>query len=303
MSLALSRSLRTHLIFGCGYLGRRVAALWSAQETSVIAVTRSPDHGEQFRRDGLIPHIADICDPASLRGLPEVDTVLFAVGYDRTAGRAQHDVFVDGLANVLTEIGARCRRFLYVSSTSVYGQQDGSWIDETSPCEPVQPGGVCCRDAEKLLPGSTASSHAVILRMAGIYGPGRLLSRVTDLQSGTPIAGRPETWLNLIHVDDAAQAVIDAAQTDRLCDAPRVLLVCDDRPVQRGEYYAHLARLVGAPPPQFDPDQPSRRAGGLNKRCSNRLMKSELGVKLRYPTFETGLPAALAATDELDLGL
>ena len=252
MSLALSRSRDSHLIFGCGYLGRRVAALWQRQNRPVIAVTRSPKRCEEFRRDGLMPHIADICEPETLRGLPDAECVLFAVGYDRNSGKTRQEVFVDGLRNVLTEIGPRCRRFIYVSSTSVYGQQDGGWVDETSPCEPMQPGGMCCLAGEKLVRDLIANSQAsttsaVALRLAGIYGPDRLLSRITDLKAGKPLSGKPEAWLNLIHVDDAAAAVIAAAEWNGPRSQERqfeVFLVCDDRPVQRGEYYSRLAQLA-----------------------------------------------------------
>lgn len=283
-----------HIIFGCGYLGRRAAKLWKSQGREVIVVTRSSERAEQFRRDGLLPCIADINQPQTLAQLPAADRVLWAVGFDRTPGQTQEQVFVDGLRNGLDHIGSRCRRFLYISSTSVYGQQDGSWVDESSPCEPTQPGGVCCLAGERLVQDRFSSmGSAVILRLAGIYGPERLLSRIADLKAGTPLAGSQAAWLNLIHVDDAASAVIASADA---ASPPNMVLVADDQPIQRGEYYARLAALVGAPPPRFDESQsPRRGSGGLNKRCSNRRLKAELGVTLRYPTIETGLPAALNA--------
>lgn len=281
-----------NIIFGCGYLGQRVAALWKNQGRDIVAVTRSAERAEQFRRDGLIPFIADINQPHTLAQLPAADRVLWAVGFDRTPGQTQEQIFVDGLRNVLDSIGARCRRFLYISSTSVYGQQDGSWVDESSPCEPTQPGGLCCLAGERLIQERcTSPGSAVILRLAGIYGPERLLSRIADLKAGTLLAGSQTAWLNLIHVDDAASTVIASSDA---ASPPSIVLVADDQPIQRVEYYTRLAAFVGAPPPRFDESQsPRRGSGGLNKRCCNRRMKDELGVALCYPTIESGLPVAL----------
>lgn len=278
-----------NVIFGCGYLGRRVADAWKKQGRNVVAVTRSESRARELAAAGLIPYVADVCDPASLANLPDADRVLFAVGYDRAAGRTQEEVFVSGVRNVVEQIGQRCQRFLYVSSTSVYGQSDGSWVDEQSATIPTQPGGKFCLAAESVI--RSGLSDASILRFAGIYGPGRLLARVADLQVGRELPGDSAAWLNLIHVDDGVAAVLGASDA---ASVPPIVLVADDRPVTRGEYYAVLVKLVGAPPAKFDPSQErSRGSGGLNKRCANRVLRETLNVALRYPTYESGLPAAL----------
>ena len=166
------------LILGCGYLGRRVAAAWLNQGDDVYAVTRSPDRAARWRSDGLRPMVADVCDVSSLDALPEVETVLYAIGYDRGSGRSQREVAVEGLRNVLPR--CHCRRFVFISSSSVYGQSSGEWVDETSPCEPTQPGGECCLAAEQLLREAfppTSGTSAQVLRLSGIYGPGRLPRR------------------------------------------------------------------------------------------------------------------------------
>jgi nucleoside-diphosphate-sugar epimerase len=289
-----------NLILGCGYLGRRVARLWQRRQQPVMVITRSAAKCEELRRAGLQCRLGDLCDPACFpQEFPDVDCVLFAVGYDRSPGKTQEQLFVDGLRNVLNAIGRKCRRLVYISTTGVYGQHDGSWVDEASPCEPSQPGGKCCLAAEELIGESLANGRlagsAVILRLAGIYGPGRLLSRVADLQAGKPLSGRPDAWLNLIHVEDAAAAVLCAERAER---PSAVYIVADDLPVRRRDYYSRLAELVGAPPPTFDSALPNRRgAGELNKRCSNQRMKAELGMALRYATFEVGLPDALCRAE------
>lgn len=286
------------LIIGCGYLGRYVAKSWLRNGDHVAALTRSASHAHELASMGIDPFIGDVCSPESLKSLPSARVVLFAVGYDRSSGRSQREVYVDGLKNVLDQVAPHCHQFIYISSSSVYGQSDGEWVDESSITEPVQPGGQCCLAAEQLIrefsceAKNLQSLHCFnILRLSGIYGPGRLLSRVESLRAGEPLSGRGDAWLNLIHVDDAAAAVT-------ACEGHRkpgeTYLVTDDRPIRREEYYGQLARLVSAPPPKFDDGEPSRRgSGGLNKRCSNRKLHNELLVQLRYPTIGEGLPQAL----------
>jgi len=285
------------LILGCGYLGHRVARIWQSGGLSVAAVTRSSQKAEIWRREGLFPVIGELGDPASFPQLPSAKWVLFAVGYDRQGGYSQAEIAVTGLEHVLRKMHGRCEQFVLISSSSVYGQSDGSWVDETSPTEPVQPGGQCCLAAEHRLGQLKPGARNTILRLSGIYGPGRLLSRISTLQAGEPLSGLPEAWLNLIHVDDAARVV------DRVYRHPpgqdELYLVTDDRPLPREEYYRALATLAGAPEPRFDSAQPAKRgSGGVNKRCSNRKLRESLGVSLQYPTIAQGLPHAMASSQE-----
>ena len=290
------------LIIGCGYLGRRVAAAWLQAGHSVTALTRSANNAVELSRLGITPVIGDVCDPKSLAALPVVQSVLFAVGYDHTSGHTQREVYVEGLRHVLDQVAGRGERLIYISSSSVYGQSSGEWVDEFSPCEPVQSGGQCCLAAEELIRATfpilegtdAARPFANVLRLSGIYGPGRLLSRVESLRAGELLAGRGDAWLNLIHVDDAAGAVLACEQQGQ---PGETYLITDDRPLRRDEYYSQLARWVAAPPPVFLDDQPAKRgSGGLNKRCSNGKARAELGLTLRFPSFIAGLPHALGLT-------
>ena len=287
------------LIIGCGYLGRRVAVAWLSDGHDVSALTRSERHAEELQSVGITPIIGDVTKPPTLSELPSADTLLYAVGFDRTAGLSQRTVYVDGLTNVLQEVGSRIGRMIYISSTSVYGQQGGEWIDEDSSTRPSTPSGQVCLDAEQVVRDlfssdakSSPDAMAVVLRLAGIYGPSRLLRRIEAVRAGTPLAGDPCAWLNLIHVDDAVAAV-RAIATSAECGS--TYLVSDDRPISRQDYFNRLAAIVGADPPVFDPSMESPlRVSGLGKRCSNRKLRTELGVELRFPTIETGLPDAVA---------
>src|SRR5262249_34258449 len=122
-------SIMTHLIVGCGYLGQRVAALWREQGKRVSALTRS--RTGELRALGIEPIVGDVLRPQTLTALPSAEMVLYAVGFDRTAGASFRDVYVRGLGNVLAALPGQLRRFLYVSSTSVYGHNAGEEIHET----------------------------------------------------------------------------------------------------------------------------------------------------------------------------
>ncbi len=186
----------TTLIIGCGYLGRRVAHLWHTLGRHVCATTRRAD---AVGIPGVEPVVCDVLDPSLVR-LPPAETVLYAVGFDRTSGALMRAVYVDGLANVLAQLPPP-GRFLYVSSSSVYGQTDGEWVDEEAVTEPQEESGRIVLAAEQVLRAQLPT--AVILRFSGIYGPGRLLRRAT-IEKGEPIVGDADKWLNLIHVEDGA---------------------------------------------------------------------------------------------------
>ena len=284
------------LIVGCGYLGRRVLSLWqaAAQETGekIYVTTRSPERAEQLSRAGVTPLVLDVTQDLSLTPPADIDTVLFAVGFDAKAGRPIHEVYVEGLSRVIDWLPNSVRRFIYLSSTGVYGSFQGEWIDEDSPCEPVRDGGKACLAAERLLAASKFGRQSVALRLAGIYGPDRI-PRGQDLLAGKPLEADPSGYLNLIHVQDAARIVLLAEQNP----TSACLLVSDGKPVVRGEYYNELARLLGAPPPQFTQlagGMPTNRRGSADKRVSNAKLMKELAPTFEFPDYRAGLADAVA---------
>lgn len=277
------------LILGCGFLGLRVAKLWLARGGRVRAVTRevgAPSKSRQLQAIGITPVVADLMNPerlqAALSGQP-IDRVLYCVGYDRNSPVSKEALYLDGLTNVLDIVADRVNRFVYVSSSSVYGQDDGSWVDEDSPTVPGSDGGRTCLQAEQRL--RQRVPNATILRMSGLYGPERLLVRREQLLSGEPIGGNPDAWLNLIHGDDAAHACERALTAESL--GP-LYLCSNDQPQRRRTYFETIARQFGAPPPNFSGEPTTRHSGlGLNKRCRSDRVKRELGVRWIYPTVDT----------------
>ena len=281
------------MVFGCGYLGLRVARNWAAGGEPVYVLTRSQDRAKQFAHEGLRPLVGDLTKPASLPNIPPVETVLFAVGFDRASGHSIHEVYVDGLTSALAALTVQPLQIIYISSTGVYGQDDGSWVDEASPCEPTRAGGRACLAAEELLRGHPLGERAVVLRLAGLYGPGRI-PRADALASGAAIEAPSDGFMNLIHVDDAARVVEHVAARQ---PPENLYLVSDGHPVLRRHYFRELARLLAAPPPRFvQPLAESHAAqrAAADKRISNRRMVEQLAVELAYPTYRAGLAAIVA---------
>lgn len=286
------------LVIGCGYLGSRVAARWQQQGDRVLAVTRIQARAEEFRAQGLEPIVADVAEPASLALLGDLapDCVLYAVGFDRQSGHSMRSIYVDGLRTALSVLPKGTGRLIYVSSTGVYGNFDGGWVDEDSPCEPERENGRVCLEAEALLESHPLAPRATILRMAGLYGPGRVPNR-RALVAGEPIVAPLSGYLNLIHVDDAAAAVLAAERELDAAGGPHCLLVSDGHPARRRDYYEELARLVGAPPPQLvEPDSadPAAQRATSSKRIRNARMLAALKITLCYPDFRAGLAQIVA---------
>lgn len=280
----------SHLIFGCGYLGERVAKLWVAEGKTIFAATRSQSRASELQKLGITPIVKDIGQLES-RDLPsDIQTVLFAVGYDRKSGQTIHEVYVDGLAKVLAALPSSVQRLIYISSTGVFGGGDGEFVDETSPCQPRRDGGKACLAAEELLQQSAFADRTIRLRLAGIYGPDRI-PRSKDLLEGKPIDAPATGYLNLIHVEDAAKIVLLAEQKAK---RPSLYVVSDGQPVVRSQYYAELASLLGAPDPTFvapDPQTAAAKRAAGDKRISNRLLMQELSPTLLYPSYREGLKA------------
>jgi nucleoside-diphosphate-sugar epimerase len=293
--------MTARLIVGCGYLGQRVARRWQAAGDLVYAVTRRAERAAAWRSQGIRPIVADVTRRETLARLPEVDSLLYAVGHDAASGQTHQASYAGGLQNVLGALPPNFRRAIFISSTGVYGDRHGQWVDEETPCEPQRAAGQACLAAERLLEaegegeGQRFAQRAVILRLAGLYGPDRI-PRQAALLAGEPIDAPQHGFLNLIHVDDAVEAVLAAADLDlRL---PRRYLVSDGTPVERSEYYAELARLIGAPPPRFralDEETPAHVRAGADKRVSNARMLAELKVALRFPSYREGLKAIVEA--------
>ncbi len=241
---------------------------------------------------GITPVLADWSDARTLQDLPPVDRVLVAVSHDHRSGLDRYESQVGGFERLLTVVDPRAD-VCYISTTGVFHQTDGCWVDETSTAHPTRDGGRAHLDAESLLWRMRPHGASTILRLAGIYGPGRI-PRAADVIAARPIASAENGYLNLIHVADATRAVLACWQKN----VARMYVVADDEPMLRGDFYREIARQTRSPMPTFVPpaaDSAKRFRSETNKRVWNRRMKSDLVERLQFPTYREGLQDSLRA--------
>lgn len=258
---------------------------------NVAGTTRDPAKKATLTELGIQAVIADWTDRATLCSLPPAEQILISVSYDRQSDQSRLESQVGGLRNLLEVISPEAH-VVYISTTGVYHQSDGQWVDEDSPANPTREGGQTHRRAEQLLEQLRPGARNTVLRLAGIYGPKRV-PRVSDVVAGRPIASSQNGYLNLIHVDDAADVVMAAWSQSRR----NLYVVCDDHPVVRGEFYREVARQADVSEPRFvapSEDASPRGRSDSNKRVRNRRMKEDLVSPLRFPSYREGLSHVLS---------
>ena len=279
------------LIAGCGYVGTALGVRLAAAGHRVWGLRRSAE--------GLpagICHLgADLTVPETLRELPPaLDVVFYTAAPNGADDGAYRAIYVDGLRHLLEALGRQNqspRRVLFTSSTAVYPQSSGEWVDETSPAEPRHFTGSRVLEGERLLRGGPFP--ATVIRFGGIYGPGRtsLLERVR--QGLATCRDGPPLYTNRIHRDDCAGAL----QHLMTLPTPEPLYIgVDHEPADYCDLLRWLAAQVGAPPPRVEasPSADSRRHR-TNKRCNNAKLVAS-GYRFRYPTFREGYAALLAGS-------
>ena len=270
------------LLAGCGDLGERVAQRLRARGDEVWALRRQPPtrggHGIHWLR-------GDLTDPASLRELPAGITRLVYLPAPATRDKAAYRaIFVDGLHHLLDALDRRkLARVLFASSSAVYGEHDGDWVDEATPTDPPGFNGAVLLEAEQWL--AKQSLPSTVLRLAGLYGPGRL-QLIERLRAGQLRVPRETPhWANRIHVDDAAAAVAHLLQ---LKSPQPLYLGVDDTPMPLDELYDFLAALIDAPLPA----EGAAPAGVGSKRLRNARLRAS-GWAPQWPDAREGYAALL----------
>jgi len=285
------------LVAGCGYIGLAVAKELIRLGHEVSGMRRTPAASVELEQAGIRPLIVDITRADDLKRLPpSFDWVVNCTSSSGGDVDEYRSVYIEGNRNLVGWLtGSPVRKFVYTSSTSVYGQVDGAPVDETSPTEPDAETAKVLLDAEEVLltaamqRGQGPVFPAVVLRVAGIYGPGRGYWFKQFVTGQARIEGKGERVSNMVHRDDVAGAVVCALERG----VPgRIYNVVDNRPVTQLELFQSLASRSGKPLPPFvtAEEGPGLRKRGLtNKRVSNARLRQELGYELRYPTFEEGI--------------
>jgi len=284
------------LIVGCGYVGLPLGAELVRLGHEVFGLRRSASAENELKTAGIKPLIADITKPDELAGLPrDFDWVVNCVS--STGGNVEdyRQVYLQGTHNLIGWLSATPpKKFVYTSSTSVYGQTDGSQVKETSPTEPFAETAKVLLETERLLLTAVADRQvpAVILRVAGIYGPGRGHWFKQFLINEARIKGDGSLFLNMIHRDDVVGCIIAALKNGRVGE---IYNAVDDEPVSQANFFQWLAAAVGKYPPPSIPDNPNenRKRGVTNKRVVNRKLKMELGYQFKYPNFRKGYTAEI----------
>lgn len=278
------------VIAGCGYVGNALARMLLAEGHEVFGIRRNPSELAK----GVRAIRGDLADPRSLGPAPQrVEYAVFAVAADESSEQAYRRAYLDGLAGFLewlADEGQRPKRIVMTSSTSVYGQRRGEHIDEDSPTHPTQFRGETMLASERLLAASGMST--VVVRLGGIYGPGRE-SLIERALAGELHIRPAEHFSNRIHRDDAAGLVRHLL----FHPAPAALyLGVDSEPAEESRLHTFLAKELGLPEPTLDEagDSSRRRPGVGSKRCSNRRAR-ESGYAFRFPTFREGYGALIRA--------
>ena len=278
----------TLLSFGHGYSAAALSRLLLPQGWAITGTTRSPDRAEALRRAGVQPLIWPGQDPA-----PALDRATHLL-----VSAAPDDHGDPVLRRLRDLIAARAGKLVwvgYLSTTGVYGDNGGGWVDEDSPLTPATARGQARVQAERDWAALGLPLH--IFRLAGIYGPGR--GPFEKVRAGTARRIiKPGQVFSRIHVDDIAQVLAASIARPHPGTAYNV---CDDDPAPPQDVIAHAARLLGmAVPPAEDfataaMTPMARSFYAESKKVRNDRIKTELGVRLLYPDYRAGLAALLAA--------
>ncbi|WP_093361418.1 SDR family oxidoreductase [Tropicimonas isoalkanivorans] len=280
---------RTLLSLGHGYSAQALAHALQPQGWHIFGTTRSPEKADALETEGVTPLLlpgADLADAIS-----QATHVLASAAPD-DAG----DPFLPQVADAI--LAARPKWIGYLSTTGVYGDHKGGWVDETTPLTPATRRGRLRVLAERQWQtfAEDAGLPLMIFRLAGIYGPGR--GPFAKVRAGTARRiVKPGQVFSRIHVEDIAQVLAASIAQPR---AGAIYNVCDDDPAPPQDVIAHAAHLLGLPvPPEedFETAEMSPMARSFyadSKKVRNDRIKSELGVELRYPSYRDGLAALLA---------
>jgi len=282
-------------VFGFGYSARTIAARMQPKLAEIFGTTRDPEKLSDIKALGVAPLLFDgdapTLDDQIREALSESDLVLVSIAPD-----ADGDPVLWHFRSELT--AAKPKSLVYLCTVGVYGDHDGAWVDETSECHPVSKRSkerVVAEDSWRKFSDETGVPVAIV-RLAGIYGPGR--GPFEKIRRGTARRiTKPGQVFNRIHVNDIAE-IVEAAFAKR---ADGIFNGVDDEPAPPEDVLAFAAGLLKLPPPPAVPFESAeltpmaRSFYGESKRVRNDKIKRELGVRLAYPTYREGLRAILTA--------
>ncbi len=267
------------LIAGCGDIGTKAGIMLHEKGHEVFGLKRDIS----TLPEQIIPIKADLSEAIDPSILPtDVDKVIYILAASAFNEQAYQQAYVDGARQLLEALGNQVKtldRFIFVSSTSVYAQNNGEWVDEQSLTEPVSFNGRVMLQAEQQI---LNLAQGLVVRFSGIYGPGRN-RMLAQVKAGQIAAERPVIYSNRIHSNDCASVLVYLTELSGLQD--KILLASDHYPVNLNEIQTWLADQLGVPETQRDYQIPKRRAG--SKRISNKRL-TELGYEFKFPDYRAG---------------
>lgn len=269
------------LIIGCGYVGTSVAKLWTEANHTVTATTTTPERLPELEQVAQRVVILQGDDLDTMRDvLKDQQVVLLSVGAKNRTGYEQTYLkTAETLVTALKEVST-VEQLIYTGSYAVYGDQQGAWVDETSPVSPANENGEILYKTEQILLNAASSQLKVcILRIAGIYGPGRTLLRIFQSLAGKIRPGTGEDITNWIHLDD----IVGALEFIRCQQLGGIYNLAHDVPVTMGELLDGLFERHGQAKVIWDPSNPQVRP--YNARLSNQKLKAA-GFSLIHPELE-----------------
>jgi nucleoside-diphosphate-sugar epimerase len=282
-------------IVGCGDIGTLLATNWQKRGARVTALVRSEASAQRLQGLGLETVHGDLDQADSLNALPSAGALLYYLAPPPPKGEG--DTRMQHLLAALSGSHALPQRIVYISTSGVYGDSKGAWVSEETPPNPQSARARRRLNAETALRdfGRRHQVPVVILRVGGIYGPGRL--PVERLQKGLPVLDEAECgYTNRIHADDLVSILLASAEKGR---ADNVYNVSDGHPGNMTGYFHAVADALGLPrPPSLTMERAREQLSEAmlsylceSRRMDNRKLLQEFAIALRYPDLASGLAA------------
>ena len=270
------------LVAGAGWLGSAVARALAARGDEAIALRRDPARAAALAAPGITPLALDLTSPDAAERLPRFDAVVACQSASGDTAEAYRAAYVEANLTLLTAAARHgARKLVYTGSTGVFGQRDGGVVSEATPPAPASPSAEVLVEAERLVLWGSLGVSACLLRLSGLYGPGRsgLLTRVRE--GRLSLGPDDDAYMNFCHLDDAVSFVLAALDRG---EPGATYHGSDAAPTRRREVVAWIAGQLGVRPARGEAP-----AGGPNRAIDSTLTRQALGVTLRYPSFRDGL--------------
>lgn len=273
------------VIAGCGFLGEAAAGFFLEAGWRVLGLCATAESAARLAGRPFPVAVADISRPLAVpAGWERPNVVVHCASSGRGGADAYRAVYRDGLRHLHDAFSPE--RLVFTGSTSVYSQTDGGWVTEESPAEPDRETGRILLEAEKI----ALDSGGLVARLAGIYGPGRSVLLKKFLDASAVLEAGGNRWINQIHRDDAARALLHLAGDP---SASGIYNVCDDTPSSQREIYGWIASYLNRPLPPEGPADLNRKRGWTSKRISNARLRAT-GWKPLHPDYRAALPVLVA---------